>query len=165
MPLLHLSNRQRKSRIDLTEFRDFAEAAMARIAQLVDTVALPAEISVAFVSDARIAQIHLEFMSVAGPTDVITFHHGEIVISVETAVRQAKVFNSTLRRELRLYFVHGLLHLAGWDDSSRDGRQKMSTTQERIIDEIDPMQASPQKSRAGLQQRVHCGQGFVSDAG
>jgi probable rRNA maturation factor len=141
MPSLHLSNRQRKSRIDLTEFRYFAEAAMARISQLVDTVALPAVISVAFVSDARIAQIHREFMSVAGPTDVITFHHGEIVISPETAARQAKIFNSTLRRELRLYFVHGLLHLAGWDDSSREGRQKMTATQERIVDEIDSMQA------------------------
>jgi probable rRNA maturation factor len=146
MPSLHLSNRQRKSRIDLTEFRHFAEAAMARIAQLVDRVTLPAEVSVAFVSDARIAQIHREFMSVAGPTDVITFHHGEIVISVETAARQAKIFNSTLRRELRIYFVHGLLHLAGWEDSSREGRQMMSVTQKRIVDQFDHSRTPTRRS-------------------
>jgi probable rRNA maturation factor len=140
MPSLDLSNRQRKSRVDLTEFRQFAEGALARIAELVNPITLPDEISVAFVSDARIARTHREFMSVPGPTDVITFHHGEIVISVETAARQAKIFNSTLRRELHLYFVHGLLHLAGWDDSSEEGRQKMAATQERIVDEIDSLQ-------------------------
>jgi probable rRNA maturation factor len=137
MPSLYLSNHQRKSRIDLIGFRQFAEAALVRIAELVKPVMLPAEISVAFVTDARIARIHREFMSVRGPTDVITFHHGEIVISVETAARQAKTFNSTLCRELRLYFVHGLLHLAGWDDSSKEGRQKMAGTQERVVNEID----------------------------
>jgi probable rRNA maturation factor len=143
MPSLDLSNRQRKGRVDLTEFRQFAERALARIAELVNPLRLPDEISVAFVSDARIARTHREFMSVPGPTDVITFHHGEIVISVETAARQAKTFNSTLRRELHLYFVHGLLHLAGWDDSSEEGRQKMAATQERIVDEIDSLQAHP----------------------
>jgi probable rRNA maturation factor len=141
MPSLDLSNRQRKSRVDLNEFCQFAERALARIAELVNPATLPGEISVAFVSDARIARTHREFMSVLGPTDVITFHHGEIVISVETAARQAKIFNSTLRRELHLYFVHGLLHLAGWDDSSEEGRQKMAATQERIVDEIDSLQA------------------------
>jgi probable rRNA maturation factor len=137
MPSLYLSNRQRKSRIDLTGFRHFAEAAIGRIGELVKPVTLPAEISVAFVTDSQIARIHHEFMSVPGPTDVITFHHGEIVLSVETAARQAKTFNSTLCRELRLYFVHGLLHLAGWDDSSKEGWQKMAGTQERIVNEID----------------------------
>jgi probable rRNA maturation factor len=146
MPSLDLSNRQRKSRIDLTEFRQFAERAAARIAELVNPVALPDEISVAFVSDARIARIHREFMSVAGPTDVITFHHGEVVMSIETAARQAKSYNSTLRRELRLYFVHGLLHLAGWDDSSQEGRRIMADTQERIVDEIDSMLYEPPAS-------------------
>jgi probable rRNA maturation factor len=136
IPSLHLSNRQRGSRIDLTKFRHFGEAAMVSIMELIKPITLPAEISVAFVTDARIAQIHRRFMSVAGPTDVITFHHGEIVISVETAARQAKTFNSTLCRELRIYFVHGLLHLAGWDDSSDEERQKMAVTQERVVDEI-----------------------------
>ena len=48
----------------------------------------------------------------AGPTDVLTFRHGEIVISVETATRQAKVFRSSLAGEIRLYLLHGSLHLA-----------------------------------------------------
>ena len=76
---------------------------------MIKPVALPDEIIVVFVSDARIAGIHRDFMSVDGPTDVITFRHGEIIISVETAERQATRFSNSCSRELRLYFVHALL--------------------------------------------------------
>ena len=43
------------------------------------------EISFVLVSDARLAALHDEFLGDPAPTDVITFHHGEIVISAETA--------------------------------------------------------------------------------
>ena len=46
--------------------------------------------SVAIVSDRRIAEIHVDFMGIAGPTDVITFDHGDIVISAETAAQMAR---------------------------------------------------------------------------
>lgn len=136
-PTLELFNRQRKKRIDLAMFRSFAEAAMAQVAQRVSLVALPAEISVVFVSDVRIAAMHRDFLSADGPTDVITFRHGEIVISVETAERQARKFGTSFSHELRLYFVHGLLHLAGLDDLTGDDFEKMAETQEQIVDEVE----------------------------
>jgi probable rRNA maturation factor len=135
--LLELSNRQRKKRVDLTEFRVFAEEAIARVTDLVKPTPLPEEVSVAFVTDRRIAEIHHEYMLVDGPTDVITFQYGEIVISVETAERQAEQFSTSFARELRLYFVHGLLHLAGWDDLTSNGFRKMADTQERIVGEVE----------------------------
>lgn len=135
--MLELSNRQRKKRVDLTEFRVFAEEAIARVTDLVNPTPLPEEVSVAFVTDRRIAEIHHEYMSVDGPTDVITFQYGEIVISVETAERQAEQFSTSFVRELRLYFVHGLLHLAGWDDLTSNGFRKMADTQERIVGEVE----------------------------
>ena len=126
-PGLELLNRQRKKRVDLVHFRAFAEPAMVKVTELLGPMTLPEEINVVFVSDARIANLHRDFMSVDQPTDVITFHHGEIVISVETAERQAKRFSTSFCHELRLYFVHALLHLAGLRrlDSGRfrkDGR-------------------------------------------
>jgi probable rRNA maturation factor len=135
--VLELSNRQRKKRVDLTEFRAFAEEAIARVADFVKPATLPEEVSVAFVTDRRIAEIHRDFMSVHGPTDVITFQHGEIVISVETAERQAAKFSTSFLRELKLYFVHGLLHLAGCDDLTSDGNKKMADAQERIVGEAE----------------------------
>jgi probable rRNA maturation factor len=134
MPLLALVNRQRKKRVDLFEFRTFAERAIDKVAKLKTASVLPEEINVIFVSDARIAAIHRQYMSVDGPTDVITFGHGEIVISVETAERQAKTFTSSFEHELRLYCVHGLLHLAGFDDLTDAGFKEMAKLQEGIVE-------------------------------
>jgi probable rRNA maturation factor len=133
MPSLALFNRQRKKRVNLFEFRIFAESAILKVMALKTPLGLPEEINVIFVSDARIAGIHRQYMSVEGPTDVITFGHGEIVISVETAERQAKTFASSFDHELRLYCVHGLLHLAGFDDLTNNGFKRMAKLQERIV--------------------------------
>ena len=85
------------------------------------------------VSDKRIAEIHQRFMNDPTPTDVITFQHGEILISVETAKRQARQFGTTLDHELRLYLVHGLLHLHGFDDKTAAGAAEMKRVQETIV--------------------------------
>jgi probable rRNA maturation factor len=142
MPSLALVNRQRKKRLDLVRFRSFAVLAMEKVSKMVTAVPLPEVIIVVFVSDARIKGIHREFMAVDGSTDVITFQHGEIIISVETAERQAKGFSTSFSRELRLYFVHGLLHLAGLDDLTEDGFTKMAAAQEQIVREIEEVSVS-----------------------
>jgi probable rRNA maturation factor len=137
MPSLELVNRQRKKRLDLVRFRTFAVLAMEKVLEMLPAVTLPVDIIVVFVSDAKMEGIHREFMAVEGPTDVITFQHGEIIISVETAERQAKGVSSSFSRELRLYFVHGLLHLAGLDDLTEDGFTKMAAAQEQIVRGIE----------------------------
>ncbi len=137
MPSLELFNRQRKKRLDLVRFRSFAELAMMKVTDLIRPMTLPEGINVVFVSDVRIAGIHLGFMSMDGPTDVITFQHGEIIISVETAERQAERFSTNFDRELRLYFVHGLLHLGGLDDLTEDGFKSMADAQEQIVAEAE----------------------------
>jgi probable rRNA maturation factor len=91
------------------------------------------EMTVILVSDKRVARIHRRFMNEAGPTDVITFQHGEIFVSAETAKRQARDFGTTLDHELRLYLVHGLLHLQGFDDKTTDAAAEMKRLQERIV--------------------------------
>jgi probable rRNA maturation factor len=155
MPSLELVNRQRKKRLDLVRFRAFALPAMEKVSEMITTVPLPEEIIVVFVSDAKMEGIHREFMAVEGPTDVITFQHGEIIISVETADRQAKGLSSSFNRELRLYFVHGLLHLAGLDDLTEDGFTKMAAAQEQIvrgIGEVSEPGARSQEPGAGSRE-------------
>jgi probable rRNA maturation factor len=92
-----------------------------------------ATIEVALVDDSTSERVHLEFMEIAGATDVITFHHGEIVIGAEVARRQACEFDEPLGRELLRYLVHGLLHLAGHDDIREDDRATMEVAQETIV--------------------------------
>jgi probable rRNA maturation factor len=137
MPSLELFNRQRKRRVDLKRFRKFAELAMTRVMERGVQASFPAEIIVVFVSDARITRIHRDFMSVDEPTDVITFRHGEIFISVDAAERQRERFFSDLCRELRIYFVHGLLHLSGLEDLTERGFAEMATAQDAIVREVE----------------------------
>jgi len=63
----------------------------------------------------------------------MTFQHGEIFISVDTARRHARAFGNSLLRELKLYIVHGLLHLHGFDDQTPAEARKMKAAQERIL--------------------------------
>ncbi len=90
-------------------------------------------VGVVLVSDRRIAALHDEFMGDASPTDVITFLHGEIVLSAETARRQAHKRGLPLPQEIARYVVHGLLHLAGWSDTDPDSAAKMRGVQEKIL--------------------------------
>jgi probable rRNA maturation factor len=78
------------------------------------------------------AELHKQFSGVSGPTDVLTFHHGEIVISAQTAVRQARIFGNSLCSEIQLYLLHGLLHLAGFDDVEPRQRKQMMRLQEKL---------------------------------
>jgi probable rRNA maturation factor len=137
MPALELLNRQRRRRLDLVLFRRFAELALTKVMERNPQVCLPEEIIVVFVSDAGITRIHRDFMSLNGPTDVITFQHGEIFISVEAAERQREKFSGDLHRELRIYFVHGLLHLLGLEDLTQQGFEKMAMAQETIVQSVD----------------------------
>ena len=91
------------------------------------------EIGIVLVSDERIAALHDEFMSDPSPTDVITFLHGEIVLSAETARREARRRRLRVPGEVARYAVHGLLHLAGWTDGDAGAAAGMRAMQEKIL--------------------------------
>lgn len=91
------------------------------------------EIFVWLISDRRISRLHREFLGKTGPTDVLTFQHGEIFISVETARRHAHAFENSLMREIELDIVHGLLHLHGFNDRTPADARRMKNTQEKIL--------------------------------
>ena len=91
------------------------------------------EISLVLVSDHRIAELHGKFMNDPTPTDVITFLHGEIVLSVDTARREALARSLPLPQEVVRYAIHGLLHLAGWTDKTPVQARTMREVQEKIL--------------------------------
>ena len=94
------------------------------------------EVEVSLVDDATIADVHVRFMDIAGATDIITFDHGEIHISVETAREQAEEFDNNFERELMLYIIHGLLHLAGHEDATPEGLAQMNDLQQSILGQV-----------------------------
>jgi len=96
------------------------------------------------VESKEMARLNEQFLQHVGPTDVITFDHGEaqpglrgeIFICPEIASAQAKEFRTSLHEELVRYAVHGLLHLHGHDDQSPALRKKMKREEDRIVDSL-----------------------------
>ena len=102
-------------------------------------VKLPGLVSVSLIDDSEIQRVHTQFMDNPDPTDVITFPYGEegeILISVETATRKAAELEVSFEREITLYLVHGLLHLAGYEDATQEARMEMEGLQESLLNEL-----------------------------
>jgi probable rRNA maturation factor len=104
-----------------------------------------ADLSVAVVTDAEIAELHEKYMHITGATDVLTFdlaeqHHaggrhveGEIVVSADTAKRRAEERAHPVAAELALYVVHGTLHLLGMNDATEHEAMKMHEMEDEIL--------------------------------
>jgi len=90
-------------------------------------------IEVTFLDDDEMSRLHGEFLDEATSTDVITFDHGELLIGVEVAARQARGFDSNPDREIALYGIHGMLHLSGYDDQNPDEARLMEVKQEELL--------------------------------
>jgi len=137
VPKISVRNLQRKISVNVAELERFSNHAVQHSLQLhkrrrTDLRKL-SEIFIELISDRRMALLHRKFLGQSGPTDVMTFQHGEIFISVDTARRHARAFENSLLRELKLYIVHGLLHLHGFDDQTPSQAHKMKAAQERIL--------------------------------
>ena len=98
------------------------------------------ELSIAFVDDPEIAQVHADFMDDPTPTDVITFpadktmdFAGEIIVSVDHAKAKAAELDLPFSRELSLYLIHGWLHLAGYNDLTEEERSVMRTAESEAL--------------------------------
>ena len=99
-------------------------------------------------NDKKIRDLNQTWLGQSKSTDVLSFpiidetlicdsdvciELGDIVISVPTAIRQAKDNNIDLSRELRWLASHGFLHLLGWDHSDEESLNKMLLIQEQLL--------------------------------
>ncbi|MBK9246753.1 MAG: rRNA maturation RNase YbeY [Ignavibacteria bacterium] len=130
----------------------YNESGLARlpkklITSIVSTVCSEEKITVAdiriiLVTDEEIHRINKQYLQHDYPTDVITFQieakplEGEIYISADTALLQAKEYNVTISNEILRLSVHGILHLAGYDDDTSEKRLMMSNLESKYLNEI-----------------------------
>lgn len=96
-------------------------------------------------NDSQIAELNQSHMKHSGPTDVLSFpmgefdpertafNLGEIVVSFETAQREAAERKISFDEELSRYCVHGFLHLLGYDDDTPARRKEMTAIQEKAL--------------------------------
>ena len=103
------------------------------------------ELSVALVDDATIADLNSRYRGEARPTDVLSFsllegEHadrggrllGDVVISVETAARQARRAHRAFDTEIARLLIHGMLHLLGHDHEKEDEARAMRSEERRL---------------------------------
>lgn len=103
--------------------------------------------------DATVHELNRRYRGIDKPTDVLSFALseqnaggppvpvlpgmppvlGDVIISVETAARQAAEHSVTLEQELALLTVHGILHLLGYEDDTEEGAQQMRVREQAIL--------------------------------
>ncbi|MFT7462662.1 MAG: putative rRNA maturation factor [Pseudohongiellaceae bacterium] len=135
--MIPVANRQRRVSVGAAQVRAVVSAVFAA-----EDGGEP-NISVALVNDAVIREINREQLEHDWATDSIAFDYsddpapdglaGEVIVSAETALREAETRNKSPEHELLLYVAHGTLHLLGWDDDTTEKRTRMNTRAATIL--------------------------------
>jgi len=128
------------------------QAALATLKQcfeLEDLRKLKYEVSISLVSDEEMRELNKKYREKDSPTDVLSFPTvgtpppkgifpmGDIVISTETAERQATENAHSLERELTFLTIHGILHLLGLDhETSPNDEIVMNDIQDEILNQF-----------------------------
>jgi probable rRNA maturation factor len=125
--MIHVTNEQRRVPIPAAKVRRLAAQILGK-----------RNLSIAFVTNAAIRKINRQFLKHDFATDVISFPLGtdlvgELVISAEFAVGEARLRKIPVEEELLRYVAHGILHLLGYDDHDRADRERMWKRQEREL--------------------------------
>ncbi|MGE5580620.1 MAG: rRNA maturation RNase YbeY [Bacillota bacterium] len=141
------------------ELPDDEKAALARLADSAVQAVLrlsgykpkSAEVSVLFTNDEFIAELNQQYRGVEGPTDVLSFALnegeeedlvqvpgipemlGDVIVSLETAARQAEANGKALEDEIALLLVHGALHLLGYDHDTPEKEAVMWKRQDEAL--------------------------------
>ena len=147
-----VSNLQRKTRVSPERLRTVARRALAALGRA------DREVHVTVVDDRRIRALNARYLGIRRATDVLAFDlagpgpgrlWGEVIVSAETAARQARQLGVPVAAELDLLVVHGLLHLAGYDDHEPRRARRMHERAREILGGRSP-RATPARLWAGL---------------
>lgn len=133
-----VSNRQRRVRVSTPRLRATAEAALRALGRA------DLHVDVTVVDDPAIRRLNARYLRRRTTTDVLAFDleapgpsrlMGEVIVCADTARRQARRVGVSVALELDLLVVHGLLHLAGWDDHEPREARLMHEREREILAE------------------------------
>jgi probable rRNA maturation factor len=103
------------------------------------------ELSVSFVDDDYMTELHIKWMDEPGTTDVLSFPMdmpetagevvtlGDIVISPVVAAQQAQAQGHSIEHEIYILATHGLLHIVGYDHAEKSEEKVMFDLQDKIV--------------------------------
>jgi rRNA maturation RNase YbeY len=98
------------------------------------------EINVVFTDDDSLRNKNIKYLKRDYYTDIITFDYtegsrinGDLFISIDRIIENAEKFNESVEKEILRVMVHGVLHLIGYSDSTRDEKSRMSEKENKYI--------------------------------
>ena len=140
MTTLHFSHRARSIAYQASRFEKLVTDALPHCLAIAkkhnaELAVLPT-VDITILGARAMAKVHRNFLGIPGPTDVITFPYGEILVCTPIAAERAREFGHDTTTELALYAIHGLLHLSGHDDITPAQEKRMATAQEKILSAV-----------------------------
>lgn len=131
--------------IDLSEFADLADYVLTQM-----HVSTDSELAVLFIDEEPMAELHVRWLDLPGPTDVMSFPMdelkpgrpdavtpegtlGDICICPSVAARQAEAAGHSTVEEMLLLLTHGILHLLGYDHAEPEEKEVMFTLQRKLL--------------------------------
>ncbi len=133
---INSENRNRKRRIDLSKTEKVAKTVLKMLGK--DGV----ELDIVFFSNQKIRALNRAYLGVDAATDVIAFASGEdkflgdIAISSDRAAQNAGIYGVTFGEEIALCLIHGILHLAGYKDTTGKSRKIMREKENELLQKI-----------------------------
>ena len=147
-------------RCDVDVSTHLVEAAREAVAATLkhQNIQPPASVSLLLTDDESLRQLNNDFLGYDEPTDVLSFpsgtdtpgidsYLGDIAVSVQRAQLQADSVGHTLKSELSLLIVHGVLHLLDYDHADEDEKQLMASVQTGILCSLGVNVADPFTTR------------------
>lgn len=144
MKITVLVTDETKSGFELDFFQQIAETACKKAGADFEE----AEISVLITTDKEVHELNKQYRNIDKSTDVLSFVMteygledggmlGDIVISIDTAKKQAEEREISLARETAFLYIHGILHLLGFDhETSEEDEKEMFDMQEEILKDV-----------------------------
>ena len=141
-------NRDEKSDLDFDNLADWKKIAEICFEETKIFEHQDREVCLSFCSEAEIQVLNKNFRSKDKVTDVLSFNTaqapaeldescdyalGDIIICTEQAARQAQEYGFSLRREIIFLFIHGLLHLLGYDHETELEAREMFAIQKQVL--------------------------------
>lgn len=94
------------------------------------------EIGLVIIGEARMRKLNKKYRGKNRVTDVLAFDYGEVFICLPQAKKQAKRLGHSFEQELATLLIHGILHLAGYNDKTKEDYNKMAKKQEEIWQKV-----------------------------
>ena len=129
-------NNLTKERVDRKFLEKVAKKTLRSLPRASLDLARDEKISIVLVGDAKIKALNKKYRKSNKVTDVLAFDYGEIFICLSQAKKQAKKLGHSLKEELAILLIHGILHLTGYKDKTKKDLNKMLKKQKEICQKI-----------------------------